>query len=54
MIIYQKLSEIDKNSRVNYIRSIKPVFRFKKNQRDTYIKNEIRTLAQEKLFILKN
>jgi len=53
MILYQKLYDIDKNGRQTISRSLKPVFRFKKNQREDFVKNGIKTLAQENLFILK-
>ena len=53
MIMYQKLYEIDKNGRQTISKSLKPVFRFKKNQREEFVKNGIKTLAQENLFILK-
>lgn len=53
MILYQKLYDIDKNGRQTISKSLKPVFKFKKNQRDDYVKNEIKSLAQENLFILK-
>ena len=53
MIIYQKLSDIDKNSRQTFLKSTTPSFQFKKNQRETYIKNGIKALAQENLFMLK-
>jgi len=53
MILYQKLYDIDKNGRQTIAKSLKPVFRFKKNQREVYVKNGIKTLAQENLFILK-
>jgi len=50
--IYQKLSEIDKSSQQTFLKS-KPVILFKRNKNDSQIKNEIRTLAQENLFMLK-
>ena len=53
MILYQKLYDIDKNGRKTMAKSFKPVFKFKKNQREVYVKNGIKTLAQENLFILK-
>ena len=53
MILYNKLHDIDKNGRKTISKSFKPVFQFKKNQREEYIKNGIKTLAQENLFILK-
>ena len=53
MILYQKLYDIDKNGRQTISKSFKPAFKFKKNQREIYVKNEIKTLAQENLFILK-
>ena len=52
-IIYQKLAEIDKNSRQNFLKLTKPAFKFKKNQKEIYIKNGIKILAQENLFMLK-
>lgn len=51
--IYQKLSEIDKSSQQTFLKSTKPVILFKRNKNDSQIKNEIRTLAQENLFMLK-
>ena len=53
MILYQKLYDIDKNGRQTISKSFKPVFKFKKNTREDYVKNEIKSLAQENLFILK-
>ena len=53
MILYQKLYDIDKNGRKTMAKSFKPVFKFKKNQREEYVKNGIKTLAQQNLFILK-
>lgn len=51
--IYQKLSEIEKSSQQTFLKSTKPVILFKRNKNDSQIKNEIRTLAQENLFMLK-
>jgi hypothetical protein len=53
MIIYHKLADIDKTSRQNYLKLTKPAFRFKRNQREIYVKNGIKVLAQENLFMLK-
>lgn len=53
MILYQKLYDIDKNSHKTISKSLKPVFKFKKRNREEYVKNEIKSLAQENLFILK-
>ena len=53
MILYQKLFDIDKNSHKTISKSLKPVFRFKKRNREELVKNEIKSLAQENLFILK-
>ena len=53
MIIYQKLADIDKTSKNMFLKSTQPAFRFKKNQREAYIKNEIKTLAQDNLFMFK-
>jgi hypothetical protein len=51
--IYRKLSEIEKSSQQTFLKSTKPVILFKRNKNDSQIKNEIRTLAQENLFMLK-
>ncbi len=54
MILYQKLYDIDKNGHKTISRSLKPSFQFKKrNRREELVKNEIKSLAQENLFILK-
>ena len=53
MKIYHKLADIDKTSRQNYLKLTKPAFRFKRNQREIYVKNGIKVLAQENLFMLK-
>ena len=53
MILYQKLYDIDKNGRQTISKSFKPVFQFKRNQREEYVKNGIKSVAQENLFILK-
>ena len=52
MILYQKLYDIDKNGRQTISKSLKSAFKFKKNQREMFVKNEIKILAQENLFIL--
>ena len=53
MILYQKLYDIDKNKPKPIINSLKPFFKFRKRNREEYVKNEIKLLAQENLFILK-
>ena len=53
MILYQKLSDIDKNSRQTFLKATSPSFQFKKSQREAYIKNGIKILAQENLFMLQ-
>jgi hypothetical protein len=53
MILYQKLYDIDKNSHKTISKSLNPVFKFKKRNREEQVKNEIKSLAQENLFILK-
>ena len=53
LILYQKLYDIDKNGRQTISKAFKPVFKFKKNQREQYVKNEIKLVAQENLFMLK-
>jgi len=50
MKIFQKLSDIDKNPRSLYGL---PSFKFRKNNRESLVKNGIKALAQENLFILK-
>ena len=53
MILYQKLYDIDKNGHKSISKSLKPAFKFKKRNREELVKNEIKSLAQENLFILK-
>ena len=47
------MADIDKTSRQNFLKLTKPAFRFKRNQREMYVKNGIKVLAQENLFMLK-
>ena len=53
MILYQKLYDIDKNSHKTISKSLKPVFKFKKRNREEQVKNEIKSLAQIYLFLKK-
>ena len=53
MIIYRKLQNIEQNSHQSFLKAIKPRFKMKKNQKDSFIINNIKSLAQENLFILK-
>ena len=53
MMLYQKLYDIDRNNPKSISKSLKPIFKFKKRNREEYVKNEIKSLAQENLFILK-
>ena len=53
MILYQKLYDIDRNKPKSTSNSLKPLFKLKKKNREEYVKNEIKSLAQENLFILK-
>ena len=53
MMLYQKLYDIDRNHPKSISKSLKPIFKFKKRNREEYVKNEIKSLAQENLFILK-
>ena len=53
MILYQKLYDIDRNKPKPISNSLKPIFKLKKRNREEYVKNEIKSLAQENLFILK-
>jgi hypothetical protein len=52
-MLYQKLYDIDRNNPKSISKSLKPIFKFKKRNREEYVKNEIKSLAQENLFILK-
>lgn len=52
-MIYKKLSNIQKKSRQNFLKSIKPAFQFKKSFKEAYVKNGIKLLAQQNLFMLK-
>ena len=47
------MADIDRNSRQTFLKATKPAFKFKRNQREPYIKNGIKVLAQENLFMLK-
>ena len=53
MMIFQKLANIDNNSHKNYFKSMKPQFKIKRNPKESFIINGIKSLAQENLFILK-
>jgi len=53
MILYNKLYDIDKHGHQTILNSMKPVFRLNKSPRDSYVKNEVKKLAQENLFMLK-
>ena len=54
MMIFKKLANIDNNAHKNYFKSMKPQYKIKKNVKETFIINGIKSLAQENLFILKN
>ena len=51
MILYQKLCDIDKNGSQAITKAMKPAFHFKKNNREEFVKNGIKLLAQENLFM---
>ena len=55
MILYKKLLEIDKSKskKKKLIQRSPQVFNFKKRNKEIYVQNEIKTLAQENLFMLK-
>ena len=53
MILHQKLYNIDKNGIQTISKSFKLNFKLNKNQREEYVKKEIKVLDQAKLFILK-
>ena len=53
MILYHKLYDIDNNGSQTISKSLKPAYRAPKNKRANIVKNEIKALAQENLFILK-
>ena len=48
--MFKKLLDIDRNSNKTFIKS---PFILRKNPREAYVKNEIKTLAQDNLFMLK-
>ena len=52
-MIFKKLANIDNNAHKNYFKSMKPQYKIKKNVKETFIINGIKSLAQENLFILK-
>ena len=51
MILYKKLLDIDRKGTMSKVMT--PVYKLKKKNKQIYIKNGIKTLAQENLFILK-
>ena len=53
MFIFQKLASIDHNSHQNFLKSMKPQYKIKRSQKESFIINGIKSLAQENLFILK-
>ena len=53
MAIYQKLANIDQNSHHKFLKSMKSQYKQKRSQKESYVINGIKSLAQENLFILK-
>ena len=53
MILYKKLLDIDKNRKNKISQNLAPAFNFKKKNKEILVQNQIRTLAQENLFMLK-
>ena len=55
MILYKKLQEIDKNKKRKNIKNLATTYNFRKKNKnkEVYVQNGIKTLAQENLFMLK-
>jgi hypothetical protein len=53
MILYKKLLDIDKNRRKKISQNLAPILNTKKKNKEIHVQNEIKTLAQENLFMLK-
>jgi len=53
MILYKKLLEIDKKRKIKISQNILPNLNFKKKNKEIKVQNDIKTLAQENLFMLK-
>lgn len=51
--MYKKLLAIDKDTKNKIVKEPPPHLDFKKKHKEIYVKNEIKTLAQENLFMLK-
>ena len=51
MILYKKLLDIDRKGTMS--KAMTPVYKLKKKNKQIYVQNGIKTLAQENLFILK-
>ena len=45
-MIFKKLANIDNNAHKNYFKSMKPQYKIKKNVKETFIINGIKSLAQ--------
>ena len=55
MILYKKLQEIDKNKKRKNIKNLATTYNFRKKNKnkEVYVQNGIKALAQENLFMLK-
>ena len=55
MILYKKLQEIDKNKKKKNIKNLATTYNFRKKNKnkEVYVQNGIKALAQENLFMLK-
>ena len=53
MILYKKLLDIDKNRRKKISQNLASILNTKKKNKEIHVQNEIKTLAQENLFMLK-
>jgi len=55
MILYKKLQEIDKNKKKKNLKNLATTYNFRKKNKnkETYVQNGIKALAQENLFMLK-
>ncbi len=51
MILYKKLLDIDRKGTMS--KAMTPIYKLKKKNKQIYVQNGIKTLAQENLFILK-
>ena len=53
ILLYNKLLDIDKNNTKKISKSLNATYKFRKHTKEEHVKNKIKVLAQENLFILK-